>query len=77
MLSTLYTTVLLRIAMDPRPLVLSHRHPSLAKADYAPHYKHSLLYLACVDVATDLTADQRLLLAHDHGISASLGDTHL
>ena len=46
-----------------------------AKADYAPYYKHSLLYLACVDVASDITADQRLLLAHDLGISAFLGDT--
>lgn len=46
-----------------------------AKADYAPYYKQSLLYLACVDVATDLTADQRLLRAHDLGISAFLGDT--
>ncbi|KAG6335415.1 hypothetical protein ID866_3676 [Astraeus odoratus] len=46
-----------------------------AKAEYAPYYKHSLLYLACVDIATDLTADERLLRAHDLGISAFLGDT--
>ncbi|OAX34906.1 hypothetical protein K503DRAFT_411159 [Rhizopogon vinicolor AM-OR11-026] len=46
-----------------------------AKAEYAPYYKHSLLYLACVDVATDLTAEERLLRAHDLGISAFLGDT--
>ncbi|KAF8840664.1 hypothetical protein BDN67DRAFT_990230 [Paxillus ammoniavirescens] len=46
-----------------------------AKAEYAPYYKHSLLYLACVDVATDLTPEERLLRAHDLGISAFLGDT--
>lgn len=46
-----------------------------AKAEYAPYYKHSLLYLACVEVATDLTAEERLLRAHDLGISAFLGDT--
>lgn len=46
-----------------------------AKAEYAPYYKHSLLYLACVDVATDLTSEERLLRAHDLGISAFLGDT--
>ncbi|KAH7924999.1 hypothetical protein BV22DRAFT_1034510 [Leucogyrophana mollusca] len=46
-----------------------------AKAEYAPYYKHSLLYLACVDVTIDLTSDERLLRAHDLGISAFLGDT--
>ncbi|KAH7911865.1 hypothetical protein BJ138DRAFT_1149655 [Hygrophoropsis aurantiaca] len=46
-----------------------------AKAEYAPYYKHSLLYLACVDVSTDLTPEERLLRAHDLGISAFLGDT--
>ncbi|KAI6030191.1 hypothetical protein EDC04DRAFT_102895 [Pisolithus marmoratus] len=46
-----------------------------AKAEYAPYYKHSLLYLACVDVASDLTRDERLLRAHDLSISAFLGDT--
>jgi hypothetical protein len=46
-----------------------------AKADYAPYYKHSLLYLACIDPATDLTPDDRLQRAHDLGISALLGDT--
>jgi len=46
-----------------------------AKAEYAPYYKHSLLYLACVDVAGDLTPEERLLRAHDLGISAFLGDT--
>ncbi|KIJ64357.1 hypothetical protein HYDPIDRAFT_90849 [Hydnomerulius pinastri MD-312] len=46
-----------------------------AKAEYAPYYKHSLLYLACVDIGTDLTSEERLLRAHDLGISAFLGDT--
>ncbi|KIK42239.1 hypothetical protein CY34DRAFT_805142, partial [Suillus luteus UH-Slu-Lm8-n1] len=46
-----------------------------SKAEYAPYYKHSLLYLACVDVATDRTSEERLLRAHDLGISAFLGDT--
>ncbi|EIW74854.1 hypothetical protein CONPUDRAFT_132470 [Coniophora puteana RWD-64-598 SS2] len=46
-----------------------------AKADYAPYYKNALLYLACIDVATDLTAEERLLRAHDLGIAALLGET--
>lgn len=48
---------------------------SQAKAEYAPYYKHSLLYLACVDVETDLTTEERLLRAHDLGISAFLGES--
>lgn len=80
--STLHTTASLRIITrlvhpsTPRARARSRGLTlSQAKADYAPYYKHSLLYLACVDVATDLTADQRLLRAHDLGISAFLGDT--
>jgi len=46
-----------------------------AKADYAPYYKNSLLYLACIDPATDLSAEDRVLRAHDLSISALLGDT--
>ncbi|KAF8587736.1 hypothetical protein K439DRAFT_1407285 [Ramaria rubella] len=46
-----------------------------AKAEYAPYYKHSLLFLACIDIATDLTPEDRLQRAHDLGISAFLGDT--
>lgn len=46
-----------------------------AKAEYGPYYKHSLLYLACVDVGTDLTGEERLLRAHDLGISAFLGES--
>ncbi|KAE9392748.1 hypothetical protein BT96DRAFT_830219 [Gymnopus androsaceus JB14] len=46
-----------------------------AKAEYAPYYRNSLLYLACVDLAVDMTAEERLARAHDLGISALLGDT--
>ncbi|KAF9016310.1 hypothetical protein BDZ89DRAFT_1022829 [Hymenopellis radicata] len=46
-----------------------------AKAEYAPYYRNSLLYLACVDPATDMTPEERLARAHDLGISAFLGDT--
>jgi len=46
-----------------------------AKAEYAPYYRNSLLYLACVDPATDMTEEDRLARAHDLGISALLGDT--
>ncbi|KAM5538780.1 hypothetical protein V8D89_007502 [Ganoderma adspersum] len=46
-----------------------------AKAEYAPYYKNSLLYLACVDPTKDLTPEQRVLRAHDLGLAAFLGDT--
>ncbi|THU89646.1 hypothetical protein K435DRAFT_781530 [Dendrothele bispora CBS 962.96] len=46
-----------------------------AKAEYAPYYRNSLLYLACLDPATDMTAEERVARAHDLGISAFLGDT--
>lgn len=46
-----------------------------AKAEYAPYYKNSLLYLACIDTEKDLTPEECLLRAHDLGISALLGDT--
>ncbi|KAH9887038.1 hypothetical protein C8Q73DRAFT_714468 [Cubamyces lactineus] len=46
-----------------------------SKAEYAPYYKNSLLYLACIDPAKDLTTEERLLRAHDLGIAAFLGDT--
>ncbi|KAF8200203.1 hypothetical protein BJ912DRAFT_898190 [Pholiota molesta] len=46
-----------------------------AKAEYAPYYRNSLLYLACVDVEKDMSAEERLARAHDLGISAFLGDT--
>ncbi|PWY98912.1 PCI-domain-containing protein [Testicularia cyperi] len=46
-----------------------------AKAEYANYYKNSLLYLACVNVDTDLTDADRVQRAHDLSISALLGDT--
>ncbi|ETW79696.1 hypothetical protein HETIRDRAFT_322407 [Heterobasidion irregulare TC 32-1] len=46
-----------------------------AKAEYAPYYRNSLLFLACVDTATDMSAEERLQRAHDLGIAAFLGDT--
>ncbi|KAL6308823.1 hypothetical protein BKA93DRAFT_761971 [Sparassis latifolia] len=46
-----------------------------AKAEYAPYYKNSLLYLACIDLAKDLTEEECLVRAHDLGLSAFLGET--
>lgn len=45
-----------------------------AKSEYAPYYRNSLLYLACVDPATDMAAEDRLARAHDLSIAAFLGD---
>ncbi|KAF8508082.1 hypothetical protein JB92DRAFT_3145169 [Gautieria morchelliformis] len=55
--------------------VAADYYKASAKAEYAPYYKHSLLFLACIDIATDLTPEDRLQRAHDLGISAFLGDT--
>ncbi|KAL8278243.1 hypothetical protein RQP46_009416 [Phenoliferia psychrophenolica] len=44
-----------------------------AKAEYADYYKSSLLYLACVNVETDLLPGDRIQRAHDLGLSALLG----
>ncbi|KIM37823.1 hypothetical protein M413DRAFT_448324 [Hebeloma cylindrosporum] len=46
-----------------------------AKAEYAPYYRNSLLYLACVDIEKDMSPEERLARAHDLSISAFLGDT--
>ncbi|RUS25028.1 hypothetical protein BC938DRAFT_472729, partial [Jimgerdemannia flammicorona] len=46
-----------------------------AKADYAQYYKNALLFLACVNIDTDLTAEERVERAHDLSIAALLGDT--
>ena len=43
--------------------------------DYAAYYKNCLLYLACVDVSTDLTPDERLQRARELGIASLLGET--
>ena len=50
------------------------QQPFQARADYGSYYKNSLLYLACVDVAKDLSAEDRLSRAHDLSIAAFLGD---
>jgi 26S proteasome regulatory subunit N9 len=46
-----------------------------AKADYAPYYRNSLLFLACVDIEQDMNRQERIMRAHDLSISALLGDT--
>ncbi len=46
-----------------------------AKAEYAPYYRNSLLYLACVDLEKDISQDERLLRAHDLALSAFLAET--
>lgn len=50
-------------------------HSLQARADYAPYYRHALLYLACVNTETDMSPEERLNRAHDLGISALLGAT--
>ncbi|KAG6827558.1 hypothetical protein H0H92_011309 [Tricholoma furcatifolium] len=46
-----------------------------SRSEYGPYYKNSLLYLACVDPETDMTAEERLSRAHDLSLSAFLGET--
>ncbi|XP_006455647.1 hypothetical protein AGABI2DRAFT_210106 [Agaricus bisporus var. bisporus H97] len=46
-----------------------------AKAEYAPYYRNSLLYLACVDIEKDMSSEERLVRAHDLAVSAFLADT--
>jgi 26S proteasome regulatory subunit N9 len=46
-----------------------------AKAEYAPYYKNSLLYLACIDVEKGMLPEERLIRAHDLSIAALLADT--
>ncbi|KAK0531684.1 26S proteasome regulatory subunit [Tilletia horrida] len=46
-----------------------------AKAEYASYYKNSLLFLACVNIETDLGVEDRVQRAHDLSVSALLGDT--
>ncbi|KAL5478831.1 RPN9 [Sanghuangporus weigelae] len=45
-----------------------------AKADYGPYYKNSLLYLACIDLAKDLSEEERMLRAHNLSVAALLAD---
>lgn len=46
-----------------------------AKGDYSAYYKNSLLYLACIDITKDLTAEDRTERAHDLALSAFLAET--
>lgn len=46
------------------------------KAEYVDYYRNSLLYLACIDPARDLSADERTQRAHDLGLSALLGSIY-
>lgn len=45
------------------------------KADYAPYYKNALLYLACVDVDRELSAEDKKARAHDLCVAALLGES--
>ena len=45
------------------------------KASYVPFYKSSLLFLACIDLDNDLSAEERVTRAHDLGVAALLGDS--
>lgn len=56
-------------------LIVLSLNATKAKAEYAPYYKNSLLYLACVNPETDISPEDRLVRAHDLGISALLGET--
>ncbi|WFD29532.1 26S proteasome regulatory subunit [Malassezia sp. CBS 17886] len=46
-----------------------------SKAEYADFYRNFLLYLACINIGTDMSAEEQVQCAHDLGISALLGDT--
>lgn len=52
----------------------SPQRSAQAKAEFGSYYKNSLLYLACVDIAKDLSEEDRLSRAHDLSIAAFLGD---
>ncbi|KAI0729160.1 hypothetical protein C8Q72DRAFT_830477 [Fomitopsis betulina] len=45
------------------------------KGGFAAYYRNSLLYLACIDPAKDLTPEERLVRAHDLAIAAFLAET--
>jgi len=45
------------------------------RGEYAPYYKNSLLYLACVDIEKDLNQEQRIQRAHDLCISGFMADS--
>lgn len=46
-----------------------------SKADYADYYRNFLLFLACINIETEMSTAEQVQSAHDLGISALLGDT--
>lgn len=44
------------------------------KADFSTYYRHSLLYLGCINVATELSLEEQQTRAYDLAIAALLGD---
>ncbi|WVO14058.1 hypothetical protein L204_101685 [Cryptococcus depauperatus] len=44
------------------------------KADYGPYYKNALLYLACVDLKTEMAESDKKSRAHDLCVAALLGE---
>lgn len=44
-------------------------------AEYAAYYKTFLLYLACIDIDTELSVTERVESAHDLALAALLGDS--
>jgi 26S proteasome regulatory subunit N9 len=50
-------------------------HGFQLRGEYAPYYKNSLLYLACVDIEKELNQEQRIQRAHDLCISGFMADS--
>ncbi|KAJ7579663.1 hypothetical protein C8J56DRAFT_280613 [Mycena floridula] len=46
-----------------------------AKGEYGPYYRNSLLYLACVDIEKDMTAEERMGTARNLAVAALLADS--
>ncbi|CED85385.1 26S proteasome regulatory complex, subunit RPN9/PSMD13 [Phaffia rhodozyma] len=53
---------------------VSNQTQQSVNAEYGLYYKHSLLYLACVNLS-DLSPEELTARAHDLGIAALLGDS--
>ena len=45
-----------------------------AKQDFAPYYRNTLLYLACIELS-DLSDSERQLIAHDLAVAALVSDS--
>jgi 26S proteasome regulatory subunit N9 len=69
-----YKVRVVGVKTSTSPLNMSQLN-NQAKAEYAPYYRNSLLYLACVDLEKDMSQDERLLRAHDLALSAFLAET--